>query len=249
MNPAISIVLADDHEVVRKGLRALLEVEPGFEVAGEASDGTEVKELVERVRPDVLVVDLMMPGLGGLDVIRQVHTARPRTRMVVLSMHSSEPFVIEALRSGALGYVLKDATTADLVRAIREAALGRHYLSPPLSDNGLDLYSKKARSTPDPFDELTPRERQVLQSSAEGRTSREIATRLGISVRTAETHRSNLRRKLGLRSHAELVRYEVGRGMLPPSPVSRPVAATGSAVGRSAKPRPSAARGARAGRM
>jgi two-component system, NarL family, response regulator NreC len=228
MSLGISIVLADDHEVVRKGLRALLEEEPGFEVAGEASDGLEVAALVERVRPDVLVVDLMMPGLGGLDVIRQVRKARPKTRMVVLSMHASEPFVIEALRSGALGYVLKDATTGDLVRAIREAVGGRPYLSPPLSDKGLDLYSKKARSTPDPFDELTPRERQVLQASAEGRTSREIAERLGISVRTAETHRSNLRRKLGLRSHAELVRYAVGRGMLPPSPLSRPPARAGS---------------------
>jgi two-component system, NarL family, response regulator NreC len=238
MSPGISIVLADDHEVVRKGLRALLEEEPGFEVAGEASDGLEVTALVERLRPDVLVVDLMMPGLGGLDVIRQVRRARPKTRMVVLSMHASEPFVIEALRSGALGYVLKDATTGDLVRAIREAALGHSYLSPPLSDKGLDLYSKKARSTPDPFDELTPRERQVLQASAEGRTSRAIAERLGISVRTAETHRSNLRRKLGFHSHAELVRYAVGRGMLPPSPLSRPAAGAGSA-GDVPRPRPS----------
>jgi two-component system, NarL family, response regulator NreC len=220
MSEGISIVLADDHEVVRKGLRALLEVEAGFKVAGEASDGLEVADLVDRLRPDVLVVDLMMPGLGGLDVIRQVRKRRPKTRMVVLSMHSSEPFVIEALRSGALGYVLKDATTADLVRAIREAVLGRHYLSPPLSDRAVDLYSKKARAT-DPFDELTPRERQILQASAEGHTSREIAERLGISVRTAETHRSNLRRKLGLRTHAELVRYAMGRGMLPPALVSR----------------------------
>jgi two-component system, NarL family, response regulator NreC len=221
MSEGISIVLADDHEVVRKGIRALLEFEPGFTVAGEASDGLEVADLVEQVRPDVLVVDLMMPGLGGLDVIRQVRQRRPRTRMVVLSMHSSEPFVIEALRSGALGYVLKDASTGDLVRAIREAMLGRYYLSPPLSDRAVELYSKKARATPDPFDELTPRERQILQSSAEGHTSREIAERLGISVRTAETHRSNLRRKLGFHTHAELVRYAVGRGMLPPAPLSR----------------------------
>jgi two-component system, NarL family, response regulator NreC len=220
MSEGISIVLADDHEVVRKGLRALLEFEPGFTVAGEASDGLEVADLVEQVRPDVLVVDLMMPGLGGLEVLRQVRQRRPRTRMVVLSMHSSEPFVIEALRSGALGYVLKDATTGDLVRAIREAMLGRHYLSPPLSDRAVDLYSKKARAT-DPFDDLTPRERQILRSSAEGHTSREIAERLGISVRTAETHRSNLRRKLGFHTHAELVRYALGRGLLPPAPLPR----------------------------
>lgn len=211
-----TIVLADDHRVVRQGLRALLEAEPGFSVVGEAGDGLETIHLVEQLKPDVLVLDLMMPGLNGLEVTRQLNKRLPHTRIVILSMYANEAYVLEALGNGASAYVLKDSSSADLVHAVREIAAGRRYLSPPLSDRAIEAYQEKARAAVlDKYETLTTREREVLQLSAEGHTSAEIAARLGISSRTAEAHRSNLMHKLGLHTQADLIRYALRRGIIP----------------------------------
>jgi len=209
-----TIVLGDDHKIVLKGLRALLDGQPGFAVVGEAADGIKVTSLVESLKPDVLVVDLMMPGLSGFDVTRRVTKRVPRTRVVILSMYSSEAHVVEALRSGAMAYVLKDASAEDLVNAIREAAAGRRFLSAPFSNDLIDSYLNRPNGV-DSYETLTPREREVLHLVAEGLTSSEIAGRLFISPRTAESHRANLMRKLGLRSRTDLVRFAFQRGIVP----------------------------------
>ena len=211
-----TIVLADDHPVVRQGLRALLEAEPDFAIVGEVADGLEVADLVEHVKAHVLVLDLMLPGLNGLEVARQVHRRSPQTRIVILSMYANEGYVLEALRNGASAYVLKGASAAELVEAVREVTAGRRYLSPPLSESAIEAYVRKANSAPlDSYETLTTREREVLHLAAEGRSNTEVAARLGISPRTAETHRANLMRKLGLHSQTDLVRYALKRGILP----------------------------------
>jgi DNA-binding NarL/FixJ family response regulator len=211
-----NILLADDHNIVRQGLRALLQIEPHFRLVGEASDGIEAVRLAERLKPDVLITDVMMPGLNGLEVTRQVTKSLPLTRIIILSMYTNDAYVFEAFRNGALGYVLKDSQAADLIQAVREVIAGRRYLSPPLSERALELYMRKVESVPDdPYELLTTREREVLQMVAEGRTSGEIANRLFISPRTAEGHRANLMRKLGLQTHADLIRFALKRGILP----------------------------------
>ena len=213
----IRILLADDHQVVREGFRALLEAEPDFEIVAETGDGLEAVRLAEHQKPHVLVVDLMMPGLNGLEVARQISQRLPRTHIVVLSMHANEAYVLEALKNGACAYVLKDSSAAELVRAVREANVGRRYLSPPLSEPAIDNYIQRTRNSDslDLYDTLTNREREVLQLGAEGHTNAEIAGRLFISPRTVETHRANVMHKLGLRSQTELVRYALRRGILP----------------------------------
>lgn len=212
----IALVLADDHPVVRRGLRSLLEAETDICVAGETGDGLEAVDLVGRLHPDILVLDLMMPGLNGLEVTRRVRQRFPQTRVVVLSMYASEAYVLEALRNGASGYVVKDAGAADLMQAVREAAAGRRYLSPPLSDRAVEAYAEKSKgSTLDVYETLTDREREILQLVAEGYANTEIAARLSISPRTAETHRANVLRKLGLRNQTDLVRYALERGIVP----------------------------------
>jgi two-component system, NarL family, response regulator NreC len=212
----ITIVLADDHHVVRQGLRALLEAEADFSVVGEAGDGLEALQRVEQLNPNVLVLDVMMPGLNGLEVSRQLNKHSPHTHVVVLSMYSNEAYVLEALGNGASAYVLKDSNSGDLVHAVREVAAGRRYLSPPLSDRAIEAYQEKAKAASlDKYETLTTREREVLQLSAEGHTSAEVAARLGISSRTAETHRSNLMHKLALHTQADLIRYALRRGIIP----------------------------------
>ena len=212
----ISIVLADDHHVVRQALRTLLETDPRFVVLGECSEGLQVADAVDRLRPDVLVVDLVMPGLSGLEVTRQVCRRSPCTGVLILSMNMSEAHVLQALRNGARAYVRKDDTAADLTRAIVEVAKGRLYLSPPFSDRAIEAYRQQAMAaTGDDYERLTDREREVLQLAAEGFGNSEIAARLGISPRTAETHRANLMRKLALRRTVDLVRYALRRGLLP----------------------------------
>ena len=211
-----TIVLADDHHIVRQGMRALLEAEPDFRLVGEAGDGLETVQLVERLRPDVLVLDLMMPGLNGLEVTRQVGKRSPQTRVVILSMHANEAYVLEALRNGAVGYVLKDASVTELVQAVREVTAGRRYLSPPLSERAIDAYVGRAKeATLDRYETLTDREREVLHLVAEGCTNAAIAARLSISPRTAETHRANMMRKLGLHTQTDLIRYALRRGIIP----------------------------------
>jgi two-component system response regulator NreC len=209
-------VLADDHHLVRQGLRALLETEPTLRVVGEAGDGLEAVRLVADLQPHVMILDLMMPGLGGLGAIREVTRRAPGTRVVILSMHANEAYVLDALRSGAAGYVLKEASAAELVEAVREVAAGRPYLSRSLSRRAIEAYADKARAAPaDAYEALTPREREVLQLTAEGHTSAAVAARLGLSPRTVETHRANLMRKLGLHGQADLIRFAIQRGLLP----------------------------------
>jgi DNA-binding NarL/FixJ family response regulator len=211
-----TVILADDHAIVRHGLRALLETEPGLSLVGEAEDGLAAIRLVEQLRPDILIVDLMMPGLNGLEVTRQVRKCSPQTRIIVLSMHANEAYVLEALRHGALGYVLKGSQVRDLLQATHHVAAGRRYLSPPLSERAIDVYVQKGEATVlDDYETLSTRERQVLHLAAEGHTSAEIGARLFISPRTAETHRARLMRKLGLQNHTELVLFAVRRGLIP----------------------------------
>jgi DNA-binding NarL/FixJ family response regulator len=211
---SISIALADDHPVVRAGLRRVLEAEPEFRIAAETGDGLETVRQVERLRPDVLVLDLMMPGLAGLDVLPIVRQRSPRTRVVVFSMYANEEFVRQALRGGAAAYVLKGDDPAHAVEAVRRAAAGQHYLSPALSGGSFDAYQERASACPDPHDLLTPRERQALQLAAEGHSGAGIAARLSISPRTAEMHRANDMHKLGLKTRADLIRYAIRRGMI-----------------------------------
>ena len=213
---SVRIVLADDHPVVRVGIRNLLEGESEFTVVGEVADALEVIPQVEALKPDVLVLDLIMPGLNGLEITRRLTRSVPQTRIILLSMHANEAYVIEALRNGASGYVLKGSEARELVRSIRAVLDGRRYLSPPLSEDAIAMYVEKAAGAPfDPYDTLSSREREVLHLAAEGHTSPEIATRLYISARTVETHRGNLMRKLGLRTQTDLVRYALRRGILP----------------------------------
>ncbi len=210
-----SIVMAEDHQIVREGLRALLESQPDFAVVGEAGSGGEVADLVDRLRPDVLLLDLVLPGLNGLEVMRQVRERTPATRVLVLSMHANESYVLEALRNGASGYLLKTASSSEVIEAVRAVVAGKRYLSPPLSDRVIEAYAQQAQPATDAYETLTTREREVLHLAAEGHKNVEIASRLGISNRTVETHRANLMRKLNLQSHADLVRYAIRRGLVP----------------------------------
>jgi two-component system response regulator NreC len=210
----IRVVLADDHPLVREGLRALLESDAEFSVVGQADDGLEVPVLVEELRPDVVVLDLMMPGRSGLEVTRELKQHAGAPPVLILSMHESLAYVVEALASGAAGYVLKQAPAAELAFGIRAVAAGLRYLSPPLSERALETYARQARGETDPYDTLTAREREVLTLAAEGLSNAEIAARLFISRRTVETHRARAMRKLELRSNVELVLYAVRRGII-----------------------------------
>jgi two-component system response regulator NreC len=212
----IRIVLADDHPIVRQGVRSLLEKESGFSVVGEASDGLEVADLVEETKADVLVLDLLMPGLGGLDVTREVSRRSPKTRIVVLSMHSSEAFVLRALRNGASAYVLKDSSMTELVQAVREVQAGKRYLSSRLSERAIEAYiEREDAGAVDMYETLTKREREVVHLAAEGLSNPAIGERLHISGRTAQVHRAHIMQKLGLRNRTELIAYALRRGLIP----------------------------------
>jgi two-component system, NarL family, response regulator NreC len=215
-----TLLLADDHQIVRQGLRALLAAETDLRLVGEAAEGLEAVRLAERLRPNVLVLDLMMPGLNGLDVTRHLARRVPETRVVILSMHAHEAYVLEALLAGASAYVLKESSSDELVKAIRAVTAGRRYLSPPLSEEALGAYSRRTGSLPpDPYHTLTAREREVLQLTAEGHSGADIAERLFISPRTVETHRANLMRKLKVRNQKELIRYALQRSPQAPGPL------------------------------
>jgi two-component system, NarL family, response regulator NreC len=215
----VTVLLADDHPLVRRGIRNLLEMEADLAVVGEAEDGLQVIQLAERLRPQILVVDLMMPNLNGLEVMKQVRHRSPSTRMIVLSMQSAEPYVVEAFRSGASGYVLKDSAPDELIIAIHHSLLDIKYFSPKLPERLINALSGSIEDLePEPLETLTGREREILQMASEGKTAAEIANILSISPRTAELHRSRMMDKLGLRSQTELVRYAVKRGILPLDP-------------------------------
>ncbi|MGH9945600.1 MAG: response regulator [Pyrinomonadaceae bacterium] len=212
---AITIVLADDHQIVRQGLRALLEAETDFQVIGETGDGLNAVDLIKKTNPDVAVLDLMMPGLNGIEVARQLSKQVPQTKIIILSMYDDEGFVLEALSNGVSAYVLKDTGSGDLIHAVREVYNGHRYLSPSLSDRAIEIYEQMNRvGTNDKYETLTSREREVLHLTAEGLTNNRIAIRLGISVRTAETHRSNVMHKLGVHTQADLTKYAIRRGVI-----------------------------------
>lgn len=211
----VKVLLADDHPIVRQGLRNLLISEQDFKVVGEASDGLIAIEMADRLRPDVLIVDMMMPGLNGLDVIKRAKHNIPSLRIIVLSMQNADAYVVDALRLGASGYVLKDTGPAELIQAIRDVIAGKRYLSPAIFKRlaSVNIHIQD-ENIEDPFERLTNREHEVFQLAAEGNTSAEIATRLFISTRTAELHRANVMAKLGLHSQNDLIRYALKRGIL-----------------------------------
>ena len=209
----VKVALIDDHPIVRQGLRNLLQTEPSFQVVAEADDGIAGLDLVQRVRPDVLIVDLMMPGLNGLDLIKQVLKPLPRLRIVVLSMQSADSYVVEALNSGAAGYVLKETGPSEIIHAIKTIVAGERYLSPKLAQRVVDSSTGRKRIT-DPYDSLTPREREILHLIVEGKTSVQIASRLVLSPRTVELHRSRIMKKLDLHNQTDIFRYALERGIL-----------------------------------
>jgi len=212
-----TIFLADDHAIVRRGLRTILENEPGFSVVGETGGGLETIRMVGELKPDVLVLDIMMDDVSGIEVARQVTKNSPRTAIVILSMYSSKGYILEALQAGARGYVVKKSATTELVQAVREVVVGRRYLGQYVSDVVVNAYLEKAETeTPNPYDSLSSREREVLHLAAHGYTNAEIAERLYIGRRTVETHRANAMRKLDLHTQFDLIRYALQRGILPP---------------------------------
>ncbi|MBI2516172.1 MAG: response regulator transcription factor [Opitutae bacterium] len=209
-----TVVLADDHEIVRRGVRSLLEANQHCQIVAEAADGLAAAQAVARFKPDLLFLDLNLPRLHGLEVLKQTRTASPGTRTIVLSMHSDEPYVIEALRAGAAAYVLKGAESAEITAALKEVLAGRRYLSAALSERAITALATRAPDSSDPLHTLSPREREVLQHAAAGAANPQIAEKLFISARTAETHRANLMRKLGLQTQTELVRFAIRRGLI-----------------------------------
>ena len=208
----VSVLLADDHPVFRQGLRALLEREM-FHVVGEAADGFEAIAMAERLQPQIVVIDLAMPALNGIDAVREIVKRAPRVKAILLTMFTEEHHVLEALRAGVKGCVSKSQAAEHLLQAIQDVSLGGVYLSPHVSGAVVQAYLAKSDV---PYEPLTPRERQVLQLIAEGKTTKETAAMLDVSVKTAETHRTNLMVKLDIHSTAGLVRYAIRRGLLQP---------------------------------
>lgn len=209
----ITIVLADDHTMVRQGLRTVLEAEKDFSIIGEAGDGLEALRLAEKLSPQVLIADLNMPGINGIEVVRQAKERCPGTRIIILTMHADTAYIEEALRFGAAGYLLKESPKSDLVNAVRQVAAGRRYLTPEVSELAIKGFVGRSHAA-DPYDELHSREREVLHLVAQGFTNIEIGKSLFISPRTVEVHRASMMQKLGLENHAQLMLYAVKRGII-----------------------------------
>jgi DNA-binding NarL/FixJ family response regulator len=212
----IRIVLADDHTVIRSGLKLLLERQPDLIVAGEAENGREAVEAAERLRPAVMVLDIAMPMLNGIEATRQIVAAHPSISVVILSMHSDEGYVMRALNAGAKAYLLKDSAEADLIRAVRAVNEGKSFFSPAVSRVLLEDYVRqmKQKGAEDTYELLTNREREVLQLIAEGKANKEISVILNLSLHTVETHRTHILQKLNLHSVPELILYAVRKGMI-----------------------------------
>jgi len=210
MKKKIRILLADDHTMVRQGFRMILAGQPDMEIVGEAGNGREAVELAQQLHPDVVVMDVAMPELNGIEATRRLASSEPRTRVLALSMHKDSVYVREILRAGARGYLLKDAIDRDLLAAVRAVSQGEGYLSPAISDAVLSDYRKHVT---DPLDLLTSREREVLQMIAEGQTNKEIATKLNLSVYTVDAHRGHIMDKLNLHSTTDLVRFAIRNGL------------------------------------
>jgi len=212
----IRILLADDHTVMRSGLRLLLERQPNFEVVGEAGDGRQATELAASLNPDVVIMDIGMPILNGIEATGQIVHQNPRNAVVILSVYNDESYVMRALKAGARGYLLKDSAEADLIRAVQVVSEGKSFFSPAVSKMLVEDYVRvlKQRGMEDSYELLTPRERQILQLLAEGKSNKEVAVLLDLSVYTVETHRSHILQKLNLHSTAELVLYAVRKGII-----------------------------------
>ena len=208
------ILLADDHGLVRAGIRSLLEKVPGIEVVGEASNGRETLELIKAELPNLVLMDITMPDLGGLEALPRIIKNFPSIKVVILSAHATEEFVSRALRSGAAGYMLKDAATVELELGIKSVAQGRTYLSPSISRTIVNSYLQRMADELSPLEQLTSRQREILQLIAEGKNTKEIASLLGISVKTVESHRLQLMSRLDIHEVAGLVRYAIRSGLV-----------------------------------
>ena len=214
----IRVLLAEDHTIVRQGLRSILDGREGIQVVGEAKDGREAVEKAQQLQPDIVLMDLSMPPLSGLEATRQIKSQCPQIEVLVLTMHADEEYVLQILQAGASGYLLKQSAVGELVTAIQAVYQGDSYLSPAISRKVVDGYVRQAReqSQVDPYEQLTDREREVLHLIAEGRSTQEIADLLFISPKTVRGHRSSLTEKLGLHSNAELTRYAIRKGIVAP---------------------------------
>lgn len=212
----IRILLADDHQLMRSGVRLMLEREADLAVVGEASDGREAVTLAKSLKPEVVVMDIGMPNLNGIEAAHQMTQENPELAIVIVSMHSDESYVLRALKGGARGYLLKDSAEADLIKAVHAVASGKSFFSPAVSKLLLDDYVRKLKrsGTEDAYDLLTPREREVLQLIAEGKSNKDIANLLNLSVYTVESHRANLMEKLNLRGLPEVILYAVRKGII-----------------------------------
>ncbi len=212
----IRVLLADDHGLVRKGLRFVLEAEPGFEVAGEAGDGREAVRMVEELKPAVVIMDIAMPNLNGIDATSQIAKKNPGTGVIMLSVHSDESYLLRALNAGAKGYLLKDSAELDVVMAVRAVSRGRPFFSPAITKTMLEDYMRylQQRNIQDSYELLTDREREILQLLAEGKSNKEVANLLNLSLYTVETHRTHLMQKLNLHNTAEIVLYAVRKKII-----------------------------------
>ena len=211
-----SVLIADDHGIVREGLRRLLEAEEDLSVCGEAADGREVLEMVERHRPDCVVLDITMPRLGGLETLERIRRKHERIRVVLLSVHSDPPFIQSAVSLGADGYVLKHGRASEVLAAVRAVLSGGNYFSPPVAKEIVEQLRDPKKDASEPFTLLSSREREVLHLIAEGLSAKEVASELEISTKTVEAHRTSLMRKVGVRKATELVRYAVKHGLIEP---------------------------------
>jgi len=212
----IRILLADDHQLIRTGLRLVIEQQKDLSVVGEAGDGREAVSLANSLRPDVVVMDISMPSLNGIEAAHQIKQSHPEIAVIVLSMHPDESYVLRALKAGVKGYLLKDSAESDLIAAVRAVARGKSFFSPGVSRVLLDDYMRKLKRSgaEDAYDLLTPREREILQLVAEGKSNKEVANLLNLSVYTVETHRSNIMQKLNLKGVPELMLYAVRKGII-----------------------------------
>jgi len=213
---SVRIVLADDHTIMRHGLRLVLERQPDFAVIGEAGNGREAIDVVIRETPDVVIMDIAMPLLNGIEATRRINEERLKTAVVILSMHADEGYILKALRAGARGYLLKDSADADLIQAVRAVNAGKAFFSPAVSKVLADDYLRQMRQqgVDDPYDLLTPRERELLQLIVELKSTKDIAALLNLSPHTIDTHRANLMQKLNVHSTAELILYAVRKGVI-----------------------------------
>jgi DNA-binding NarL/FixJ family response regulator len=209
-------LLADDHGIVRRGLKSLLESQPGLEVVGEAADGQEALRLCGELSPDLLIIDISMPLMNGIEVASRAHKLEPAPAVIILSMHADESYIMRALGAGARGYLVKDATDEDLLPAVRAVAAGKPFFSPTVAAVLMEDYVRqlRARGLSDSYDLLTDREREILQLLAEGRSNKEVASLLDVGLSTVETHRANLMQKLNLHNTAEIVLYAVRKGII-----------------------------------